>query len=195
MWLGVGSQCACWLFFSLFSPIVCFFVVVCCGLLWFGVVATTGSQILDGFSDDPNNYKTQCPNCEHWFVAYFSVLCNSPDWVGTQGPKSPLYFTALSPWVLKKEMLTMLVQSRSGEKGGKNKGDNRVGAQHLRHESSTIFWNLVLYFELFGLPCEFLVDEEEINECKEKEKQAFQSEVQDGVSETDQVPALPPRPL
>jgi len=125
--------------------------------------------------------------------------------VGTQGPKSPLYFTALSPWVLKKEMLTMLVQSRSGEKGGKNKGDNRVGAQHLRHESSTIFWNLVLYFELFGLPCEFLVDEEEINECKEKEEQAFRrregegegegEEVQDVDSETDQVPALPPRTM
>ena len=96
-------------------------------------------------------------------------------------------------------MLTMLVQSRSGEKGGKNKGDNRVGAQHLRHESSTIFWNLVLYFELFGLPCEFLVDEEEINECKEKEEQAFRrregEEVQGVDSETDQVPALPPRTM
>ena len=128
-------------------------------------VALDRSEILDGFADDPNNYKTRCPKCQHSFVAYFSVLCNSQDWVGTQGPKSPLYFTALSPWVLKKEMLTMLVQSR-GSTG------NRVGAQHLRHESSTIFWNLVLYFELFGLPCEFLVDDEEIEEVRQQEEMA-----------------------
>ena len=128
----------------------------------------TRSQILDGFADDPNNYKTQCPICSHWFVAYFSVLCSSSDWVGTQGPKSPLYFTALSPWVLKKEMLTMLVSSRGGSDNSSERG---VGAQHLRHGSSTIFWNLVLYFKLFGLPCEFLVDQEEIDDVRIRERE------------------------
>ena len=164
-------------------------------------VSLNRTQILDGFSDDSNNYTTQCHKCQHWFVAYFSVLCNSHDWVGTQGPKSPLYFPALSPWVLKKEMLTMLVQSRTGGSGGGGGGDGggssgkqhqRVGAQHLRHESSTIFWNLVLYFEMFGLPCEFLMDQEEIDEVVLKQ-QAEESKESES-SFLGVVPELPPRP-
>jgi hypothetical protein len=95
---------------------------------------------------------------------------------------------------LKKEMLTMLVQSRSG--GKKGRSDNRVGAQHLRHESSTIFWNLVLYFELFGLPCEILIDEEEIYEIREAEDllQQLQKEQQKESNDEEKVPILPPRP-
>jgi len=165
-------------------------------------VSLNRTQILDGFSDDSNNYTTQCHKCQHWFVAYFSVLCNSHDWVGTQGPKSPLYFPALSPWVLKKEMLTMLVQSRTGGSGGGGGGGDggsssgkehqRVGAQHLRHESSTIFWNLVLYFEMFGLPCEFLMDQEEIDEVVLKQ-QAEESKESES-SFLGVVPELPPRP-
>jgi len=158
-------------------------------------VSLNRSQILDGFADDPNNYKTQCAKCEHWFVAYFSVLCNSPDWVGTQGPKSPLYFTALSPWVLKKEMLTMLIQSRSGGEHSKDGGNNEhVGAQHLRHGSSTIFWNLVLYFHLFGLPCEFLVDQEEIDEVTAAAAVAAAAAADAEHSASDELPPLPERP-
>ena len=141
------------------------------------------AEVLDGFTDDPNNYTTQCPRegCGKRFVAYFSVLCSSPDWRGTQGPQTPLYFTALSPWVLRKEVLTLLIDSRGdGKKKQKKKtgvvassakvalstaDSDRVGAAHLRLSSSTIFWNLVLYFHLFGLPCEFLVDPEEVEEA------------------------------
>ena len=142
------------------------------------------AEVMDGFTDDPNNYTTQCPRegCGKRFVAYFSVLCSSPDWHGTQGPQTPLYFTALSPWVLRKEVLTLLVDSRGdgkkkappsstkkstsssscgGTSSSKTGDSDRVGAAHLRLSSSTIFWNLVLYFRLFGLPCEFLVDPEE----------------------------------
>ena len=76
------------------------------------------ADVLDGFTQDPNNYTTCCPRegCDRRFVAYFSVLCSSPEWRGTQGPQTPLYFTALSPWVLRKEVLTLLVDSRGDGK-------------------------------------------------------------------------------
>ena len=96
----------------------------------------------------------------------------------------------------------MLVQSRTGGSGGGGGGGDggsssgkehqRVGAQHLRHESSTIFWNLVLYFEMFGLPCEFLMDQEEIDEVVLKQ-QAEESKESES-SFLGVVPELPPRP-
>ena len=99
------------------------------------------SDVWQGFTEcDANTYTTQCPSCKTRFVARFSVACSVEKWEGTTGPNTPLFFEALSPWVLCKEMQTLLAA---------NEADAFID---LRSSSPTLFWNLVLYFKECNLP-------------------------------------------
>ena len=103
---------------------------------------------------DPNDYTTHCPDvkCGRRFVARFTVHSSVDDWVGTMGPNAPLFFEALSPWGLQKEVRTILINSG---------GVALTSAESFRLSSPTIFWNLVLYFREFCLPLDFLVLQDE----------------------------------
>ena len=117
-------------------------------------------DVWNGFVDnDPNDYTTVCPSCGRRFVARFTVFSTAEDWVGTLGPKKPLFFEALSPWGLKKEVRTILINSG---------GVALTSAESFRSSSPTIFWNLVLYFRQFSLPLDFLVLQKERETIKLK---------------------------
>jgi hypothetical protein len=111
-------------------------------------------EIIDNFSTDANKYTVKCPHCSREFVPRFTVHSSNDDWVGSTGVGSLLWCELLSPWVLQKEILndidTMGIESivscdfRNGE----------VNAQ-----SSVVFWNMMVYFRLYGLPYAFLITE------------------------------------
>ena len=114
------------------------------------------ADVWAGFSvKDPNDYTTLCrdPKCGRRFVARFTVFSSADDWMGTVGPKKPLFFEALSSWVLQKEVRTILINSG---------GVALTSAESFRSSSPTIYWNLILYFREFSLPLDFLVLQEEL---------------------------------
>lgn len=84
------------------------------------------------------------------FVARFSVHCTASDWIGSTGPGTPLWCEYLSPWVLRKEIQTILL----------NDGIDSILSAAFRKSSaasSTIFWNLILWYRDFALPVAFLL--------------------------------------
>ena len=104
---------------------------------------------------DPNNYTITCPDCERAFVPRFAVVSSSPQWKGSDGPHTELWCEMLSPWSLRKEVLTVL----------KEYGIDvltRPDFRHHSHQHTVVFWNLIVYFRLRGLPYSFLVTDENI---------------------------------
>jgi hypothetical protein len=67
----------------------------------------------------------------------------------TAGPNTPLFCEFLSPWVLLKEVQTVL----------KMHGIESIQSPTFRTKCPTIFWNLVVYFNRFHLPSDFLLRE------------------------------------
>lgn len=55
-----------------------------------------------------NDYTTACPNCTQRFVPHFCVQCSSLEFLGSRGPDSPLMCERLSPWVLQKEIRSVM---------------------------------------------------------------------------------------
>lgn len=96
---------------------------------------------------DPNDYNTICPRCQRKYVAFFTCFSPETDWVGSTGPGTPLFCEFLPPWVLCKEVRTILA----------NHDIHFVCADSFRRERGTLFWNLVLYFCEFDLPVDFFV--------------------------------------
>jgi pentatricopeptide repeat protein len=120
------------------------------------------ADVWAGFSvKDPNDYTTLCrdPKCGRRFVARFTVFSSAEDWMGTVGPKKPLFFEALSSWVLQKEVRTILINSG---------GVALTSAESFRSSSPTIYWNLILYFREFSLPLDFLVLQEELEDFRRR---------------------------
>jgi hypothetical protein len=99
---------------------------------------------------DPNQYTVTCPDCERAFVPRFCVVSSSPSWKGSDGPHTELWCELLSPWSLRKEVLTVLKEY------GIDMLTSPAFRQHLS-QHTVIFWNLVVAFRLRGLPYSFLV--------------------------------------
>ena len=102
---------------------------------------------------DPNRYTVTCPDCEHAFVPRFCVVSSSPSWKGSDGPHTELWCELLSPWSLRKEVLTVL----------KEYGIDMLTSPSFRQHSSqhtVVFWNLVVAFRLRGLPYSFLITDD-----------------------------------
>ncbi|CAM9830128.1 unnamed protein product [Discosporangium mesarthrocarpum] len=114
--------------------------------------------------------------CARRFVPRFSVLCSDPEWEGSTGKGTPLWCEYLSPWVLRKEVHTILAAygvdflcSPSFHRGRTNAagaGASDAGGPHSNprptpnHPSDanpTIFWNLVVHFRQHFLPFAFLL--------------------------------------
>lgn len=111
-------------------------------------------EIIDNFSTDANKYTVKCPHCSREFVPRFTVHSKNDDWVGSTGVGSVLWCELLSPWVLQKELLndidTMGIESIVSS-------DFRNGS--INPQSSVVFWNMMVYFRLYGLPYAFLITE------------------------------------
>mmetsp|Transcript_17210 Transcript_17210/g.25221 ORF Transcript_17210/g.25221 Transcript_17210/m.25221 type:complete len:194 (-) Transcript_17210:46-627(-) len=102
-------------------------------------------------SCDSQDYTTTCPRCTRRFVARFSVKCESPSFMGSQGPSTPLYCEFLSPWVLRKELRNVI---RS------NGGIKEMMSPSWRNEdeiNATLWWNMMVSFMRYRLPITFLL--------------------------------------
>lgn len=98
-----------------------------------------------------NNYQTSCPTCQHNFVPKFAVSCSSPDFVGSQGKGSTLYCDFLSPWVMLREIHSVVTAS-----GGIDSllDEKFRSGPDIR---ATLFWNMLVTFERYELPHFFLL--------------------------------------
>jgi hypothetical protein len=100
---------------------------------------------------DSNDYTTSCSNCKQRFVPHFCVQSSSPNFVGSRGPSSPLMCERLSPWVLQKEIRSVM--------------SDREGIENLlspawreqEYKNAVLWWNLVLSCMRYRFPFSFLL--------------------------------------
>lgn len=83
-----------------------------------------------------NDYTTACPNCTQRFVPHFCVQCSSPEFLGSRGPDSPLMCERLSPWVLQKEIRSVM----NDIDGTSNLLDPEWRKQE--YKNAVLWWNL-----------------------------------------------------
>lgn len=107
--------------------------------------------ILGWTACDSQDYTTRCPNCTQRFVPHFCVQTSSQTFLGSRGPASPLFCERLSPWVLLKELKSVM-SDREGI-------DNvlRPEWRGKATKNATLWWNLVLSFMRYKLPFSFLL--------------------------------------
>jgi hypothetical protein len=108
-------------------------------------------DVVSGWKPDSNEYTTSCTNCTQRFVPHFCVQCSSPNFVGSRGPASPLLCERLSPWVLQKEIRSVM----SSEEGIDNLLDPKW--REREYKNAVLWWNLVLSCMRFRLPFSFLL--------------------------------------
>ncbi|KAL7428922.1 hypothetical protein ACHAXH_002782 [Discostella pseudostelligera] len=107
-------------------------------------------DVVAGWSaGNSQEYKTECPNCLTKFVPHFCVQSTLPSFVGSRGPSSALFCERLSPWVLKKEL-------RSVISGGI---EDLLSPEWRERESknAVLWWNLILSFMRYRFPFTFLL--------------------------------------
>lgn len=100
---------------------------------------------------DSNDYTTSCPNCTQRFVPHFCVQSSSPAFVGSKGASSPLMCERLSPWVLQKEIRSVM--------------SDREGIENLispswrdsEYKNAVLWWNLVLSCMRYRFPFSFVL--------------------------------------
>lgn len=130
----------------------------------------TMSQLREGWDGvDPNKYTTKCFYCFREFVPRFTVHSSAPTWMREdsdyisdpipeelgKGSDELLWCELLSPWVLRKELLMILL----------NDGIDRLLSVEFRKPSpsntqnSVIFWNMIVAFRMCGLPYSFLISD------------------------------------
>ena len=117
----------------------------------------TEHDVLEGFTlGDSNDYTTACSGCEKRFVARFSVHSTKEGWNGTQGPNELLFCEFLSPWTIRKELLTIL-----GDEGGLKRlmhPDFALADSRHTMTNATLWWNLVCNFRREDLPIAWLFE-------------------------------------
>mmetsp|Transcript_15916 Transcript_15916/g.16051 ORF Transcript_15916/g.16051 Transcript_15916/m.16051 type:complete len:435 (+) Transcript_15916:871-2175(+) len=105
-------------------------------------------EVRQGWAPITDKYTTRCPNCKREFVPRFTVHCDSQDWIGSEGRGSVLWCEWLSPWVLRKQVLSL----------AENEGVESLLSPSLQQaQRIVIFWNLIVCFRLLGLPYAFLL--------------------------------------
>jgi len=108
-------------------------------------------QVRLGWKVSFNDYTTECPQCKHNFVPRFVVKTDDSNFVGSQGPGTPLHCEYLSPWVLHKEI--------HAATQGCEQMDKILDPEWrcLGDANSTLWWNLVVSFQRHKLPLTFLL--------------------------------------
>ncbi|KAL3809623.1 LOW QUALITY PROTEIN: hypothetical protein ACHAXA_006622 [Cyclostephanos tholiformis] len=115
------------------------------------------------------DYTTMCPSCKHRFIPKFSVSCNLDTFEGSQGKGTPLYCDYLSPWVLLREIRS-LVNKSVGSKATKILGADvrdiepvnidRIIDPKFREGcgiNATLWWNMIVAFTRFKIPYTYLL--------------------------------------
>lgn len=127
----------------------------------------TLSELMQGwesFQGDPNKYTVRCVYCGREFIPRFSVRSNDvtpgDDLLSSQVAARVQWFELLSPWVLYKEVSNLIFED----------GIHAILLNDLRPspklpQKAVIFWNLVVYFRLRGLPFSFLLTNGLISEA------------------------------
>jgi hypothetical protein len=109
-------------------------------------------DIIKGWSvNDSQDYTTKCHLCSQKFVPHFRVQTSSPSFRGSKGTGTPLFIQRLSPWVLGKELRTVI---------NDNDGiDSLLDPKWREKESKNevLWWNLILSFMRFRLPFPYLL--------------------------------------
>jgi len=109
-------------------------------------------DVVEGWTPgDSNDYTTKCPNCTQRFVPHFCVQSSSSTFVGSKGPSSALMCERLSPWVLQKEIRSVM--------------SDREGIENLlsptwrqdEYKNAVLWWNLVLSCMRYRFPFSFLL--------------------------------------
>ena len=109
-------------------------------------------HVVEGWTPgDHNDYTTACPNCTQRFVPHFCVQSSSPTFIGSKGPASPLFCERLSPWVLQKEIRTVM----NDVEGIDNLLDPKWRVKE--NKNSVLWWNLILSCMRFRFPFTFLL--------------------------------------
>lgn len=109
-------------------------------------------HVVEGWTPgDHNDYTTACPNCTQRFVPHFCVQSSSPTFVGSKGPASPLFCERLSPWVLQKEIRTVM----NDVEGIDNLLDPKW--REKENKNAVLWWNLVLSCMRYRFPFTFLL--------------------------------------
>jgi pentatricopeptide repeat protein len=98
-----------------------------------------------------NDYTTSCPNCTQRFVPHFCVQCTSPTFVGSRGLETPLMCERLSPWVLQKEIRSVMSDSEGT--------GNLLNPEwrEKEYKNAVLWWNLVLSCMRYRFPFSFLL--------------------------------------
>jgi len=109
-------------------------------------------DVVNGWTPgDSNDYTTKCPNCTQRFVPHFCVQSSSPTFLGSKGPSSALMCERLSPWVLQKEIRSVM----SDREGIENLLSPTWRADECKN--AVLWWNLVLSSMRYRFPFSFLL--------------------------------------
>jgi len=108
-------------------------------------------DVVEGWTPDSNEYTTACPNCTQRFVPHFCVQCSSSTFVGSRGPASPLVCERLSPWVLQKEIRSVMSDKRGIE------NISSPSWRESEYKNAVLWWNLVLSCMRYRFPFTFLL--------------------------------------
>ena len=114
------------------------------------------------------DYTTMCPSCQFRFVPKFSVSCNLDSFEGSQGMGTPLYCDYLSPWVLLREIRSLLTASVGGKASkvlGAEIRDEPLSIDRLIDPNfrvgnginATLWWNMIVTFTRFKIPFTYLL--------------------------------------
>lgn len=108
-------------------------------------------HVVEGWTPDSNDYTTSCPNCTQRFVPHFCVQCSSPTFMGSRGAASPLMCERLSPWVLQKEIRSVMSEPKGC--------DNLLSPEwrEKEYKNAVLWWNLVLSCMRYRFPFSFLL--------------------------------------
>jgi len=112
----------------------------------------TDDDIVKGWKlADAQDYTTTCPYCTLKFVSIFTVQSTSTSFMGSKGPSSPLVCQRLSPWVIQKELRTVMNDSKEIRKFVD------PSWREMETKNAVLWWNLVLSFMRYRLPFTFLM--------------------------------------
>jgi len=116
---------------------------------------------------NPNKYTTKCIQCGTTFVPRFCVTTSLPshEWIGSEGPGTPLWCELLSPWTLRKEVFNVIFED----------GVETLTSAEFRKSSiqnAIVFWNIIVAFRIRGLPYSFLLSAQSLSEAFPPRKDA-----------------------
>jgi pentatricopeptide repeat protein len=112
----------------------------------------TDDEVVLGWKpNDSQDYTTQCRICSQKFVPHFCVQSSLATAMGSKGPGSPLFCERLSPWVLIKELRSVM--------GDKQGIENLLSPEwrELETKNAVLWWNLILSFMRYRFPFTFLL--------------------------------------